>query len=310
MTSGAAPEMRSFLSDNDDLTDNEVDILNYISVSTAVLSMFGSLFIIIAILYFHKLTDPALSFKLVFVLSMSDVVHMATRFFVKATHVSWECYVQAIASQFSTTSNIVVVACIAYEVFLIEPEEVGDDRPHIRFRWYVAITLALSVLATVVVFIPSDGHDAGLYGEADSWCWIRDTQLGQVWRFSTLYGPLWCVVGYISWVYYKVYTFVRKQVFSADAVNASRRSSMFESNDAKTRLVLPCSVALRGVPPHPGGLLATCYGGAHRGGNRLGALFRSGVPAGGIYQPEWHLQRCCVWAERRDAVGVQEMLLS
>jgi len=62
--------------------------------------------------------------------------------------------------------------------------------------------------ALVLTSLPLITHS---YGQSGPWCWIRsDAPVDVAWRFVSFYVPLWCAIGLNSYLYFAVFTTLKR----------------------------------------------------------------------------------------------------
>ena len=168
------------------------------------LSTAGCCFVCMVYLYFRDIRSFA--FKLVFYMSLADIFH-AVGFFLPSTNTVW-CEIQATITSYFSLSSVLWTAAIAFTLYQAVINKRGDVE---KFElWLVAFAYGLPIFA----IIPPLAENT--YGQAQGWCWIKDGggyfTRGTFWRFMTFYVPLWLVIAYNIFVYYKVIRSLRLQL--------------------------------------------------------------------------------------------------
>jgi len=215
---------RQLLVDSDYFTGADEDAIAATSIIACVLSIIGSTFIIIIMLYFKKLGQN-LHFKLVFMLSAADIINSVSFFFGNPSRgdTTGLCTFQGILQQFGGTfsySWIVAIAVTLYRT-VFAPDDTFDDEDeeeqvetvsdkktadNKKFMYYCIGITAYSVFMTILPFF------GGTYGDAGAWCWIDNSTTGKVWRFMAFYVPVWIAMIVIGYCYTCVVLQLRKTV--------------------------------------------------------------------------------------------------
>ena len=167
-------------------------ILSAIVSACGVLSLLGSLFIIITFSYFKKLQVPTL--RLVLFLAITDF--LSTFDYVTSPVMPWDpktcevfpmCHVQAISGQFAELSRIFWVSCIAYNLYAIAVRGMKErqvDRLQIIYH-----VVSWGIPAVTVILMEA----FQMVSPAGIWCWIdEDFTLA---RLFMLY--MWLVVAIV-----------------------------------------------------------------------------------------------------------------
>lgn len=199
-------------------------MLGYI---TGSLSILGSGFIMFCVLYFKKWNN--FHFRLVFMLSLSDLLYSFAGYFGNAGRVdgpeSGLCKFQGIWNQLWGTFAYCWVMAIAYTLFSTivlatydaQPDETPEAqlaREHILFCKYFGV---ISIYSLICTALPAIGTT---YGDAGAWCWIDNSTMGQVWRYTVFYVPVWlCMLG-MTYMYYRIISQVRSLINEAHESNA------------------------------------------------------------------------------------------
>ena len=168
------------------------------------LSALGSLFVSAVYLYFADIRSFA--FKLVFYLSLMDLGH-AIGFFLPPG-ISVMCQIQAAVTSYFSLASVLwtgIIAFALYSAVLKDKRDIEKLEPR-----FILCANGIPFLALVPPLVQQK------YGEAQGWCWIEasgDFYLqGTVWRVVTFYLPLWIIIAYNSFVYYKIIKNVKRDV--------------------------------------------------------------------------------------------------
>lgn len=202
-----------FRRDADDFSENEQHWLTGWNIVTSCISLAGSSFIVLSMIYLamKSKSDPAdgtygllkhLHFRLVFLLSTSDVLYSIAMFFGDPEDGSGLCYTQAFFVHFFGTFSVASVFCIAVTLWgSFVRQWPTDDQEFERtlFFKYVVAIFAFSLTLSCLPF--SDGNH---YGNSGAWCWIDDTDAGQVLRYVSFYIWLWLAIAIICVMYYQL----------------------------------------------------------------------------------------------------------
>ena len=166
------------------------------------LSALGSLFVAAVYLYFTDIRSFA--FKLVFYLSLMDLGH-AIGFFLPPD-IGVICQIQAAITSYFSLASVLWTGIIAFALYLAVLKDKRDvEKFELKF---VLFANGLPFLALIPPLVQQK------YGEAQGWCWIVTTGdyhvQGTVWRVVTFYLPLWIVIAFNSFVYFKIIKNVKK----------------------------------------------------------------------------------------------------
>jgi len=173
------------------------DTVIYIGMMVSLgLSALGSVFVLAVYLYFADIRSFA--FKLVFYMSLMDLCH-AIGFFLPPG-LSVLCQIQAAVTSYFSLASVLWTGVIAFTLYLAVMKDKRDvERLELRF---ILFANGLPFLALIPPLAQQQ------YGMAEGWCWIRADGgyyvQGTIWRVVTFYLPLWAVVTFNSFVYYKI----------------------------------------------------------------------------------------------------------
>jgi len=207
------------------LSEDQLFTINDLVTATTVFSFFGSLTIILSLLYFTyaqqfgevlkkcginvdwvpndrvNLTKEKIAFRLVFNVGVSDLIYETSFWFTNpATHSeSAACEFSGWLQQFGTLSSIMWVTCITYVINTIvtNPERYKSITSDM-WKFHATIWPTSFITSFFPMFSSS-------YGQAGGWCWIDSTSWGIFWRFALFYAPVWAIIIYISYIFYQSY---------------------------------------------------------------------------------------------------------
>lgn len=183
-----------------ELSESETTAVTAVGVTFSTVSLLGSLVIIASYLRFRELHKT--SFALITQLSLADIGADITYFFGDPPADSSACIVQGFLQQWFQLSTIFWTVAIAYMLFktVLRQQTTKDEfRYSLLLCWGVPLVLACLPFST------------DSYGDAGAWCWIKTTDTrafdaGTAWRFFIFYIPLWIVIVFNLFVYYRVYS--------------------------------------------------------------------------------------------------------
>jgi len=150
------------------LTNDEQDLVAFITCVSASLGLFGSLFIIVTYVVFQS--SRSFGTKIVVCLSVADVMHSVSWF-------PWAisdtlCIIQAAIIQFSQLSAYLWTLCIAWSIFMAHYKENDIEEIEKKLPWYYAICWGFPFLVSLIP-IYEDKYGRVLQEEMN-WCWISD----------------------------------------------------------------------------------------------------------------------------------------
>ena len=182
--------------------DSDYRVIHIGMLVSVGLSALGSLFVGFVYIYFKDIRSFA--FKLVFYLSMMDLGHAIG--FILPPGFEVMCQIQAAVTSYFSLSSVLWTGLIAFSLYLA----VLKDNRHLErleFR-FILIGNGIPLLALIPPLVRQK------YGEAQGWCWIQTNGdyyvEGTVWRVVTFYLPLWFVIIFNCFVYYKIIKNVKK----------------------------------------------------------------------------------------------------
>jgi len=180
-------------------TDSELDTLVVINVTCSILSLVGSLTIIICYLYFQDLRTFA--FRLVFFISCSDACACIFRLFGNPRSTEL-CHLQAFGSNIFDLASFMWAAAIAVVINVVRVKY--DKFPADKFMlWCHFLIWPSSLIISILPFF------SGSYGPAGGWCWIKDNDTwDKVWRIVCFYIILLAIFCYLVYVYFRLYRYL------------------------------------------------------------------------------------------------------
>jgi len=233
---GAGIQRVLLASSDGDFTDSQYNTMEEANVATAAISFVCDLVVIGIICWFQRWRDENQGYYFLKILALftADFFQSGSMFwFGWRPTAGGACTTQAIFTQIFTTIECVVVCCIAHDVHMTtfralkseddveeESAEITVDPRKRACQWYVAINCALALIATLLPFIPYN-----TYGPAGVWCWITDDDsVGNVWRFATLYVPLWLIILYICYVYISMACYIYGKIHGENVQPATKET--------------------------------------------------------------------------------------
>eukprot|EP00439_Symbiodinium_sp_Y106_P086920 s244_g36.t4 len=208
-------------------------VFQTLNAVSSVLSIAGSLLVIGVFMAFPQLRRYFA--RLVLYLAISDL-WLCTSFLMGEFHRPHytKCTIQALLGVFFGLSSILWTVAIADSVRRIvmardlTVESRHEKRLHI-VGWGLPLLSLLAVLcsgsAAPSGALPKKSvdlrHTASVQARrAGMVCWIENTTLGTILRFTTFYLPLWLAIAYSLWVYWCVSQRLRKLLEQVSVSNA------------------------------------------------------------------------------------------
>jgi cAMP receptor-like G-protein coupled receptor len=235
------PPRRLYSGGEDSLSSSEIETTMGVSAFVSILSLLGSVFILLCYLRFAHLRK--FSFTLVALLSLSDVLNQLFDFaqstpdelaYMERTgSVTPTCYVQAIGNSVFELASVLWTTAIAMTLYLfiflrVQPERVERRLPLMALVCFgLPLVLALLPLA----------DDA--YGPSGAWCWVRTGTSARLaaWQFGIFYGPLWVAILFNAFVYLRTWRLLRRML-SAAGPEAEHDATLVRLTAVMTRLQL------------------------------------------------------------------------
>jgi len=193
-----------------DFTTDQYHGLTVANVVSSSFSLLGSSFIVLSMLFLaHKSKQQndnygmlrELHFRLVFLLSCSDIAYCLAMLIGDPEDGSTLCYVQAASSSFFNLCSlgwVIAISATLWGTFVRNwPRGDRDFERRMLCRYAVGICFGASVLTS----LPFIGDN---YGDAGALCWIKDTDTGQLLRYATFYFWLWLGFVTICVMYFQI----------------------------------------------------------------------------------------------------------
>jgi hypothetical protein len=179
-------------------TDQQNVVLSAIRIGASVISMLGSGFIVVMYCAYKDLRKFA--FKLVFMLSICDIIMGFGTFLADGNEDNNLCRVQAVIIQFGSISGVFWTLVVAYairEILLVQPRNFHVEEKMPKFH---IVVWSSSLFLTILPFFSNS------YGDADGWCWIskygsHSSFWGTFWRMVCFYIPLWVTIVIVIVIY-------------------------------------------------------------------------------------------------------------
>jgi len=180
-------------------SDSQLDTLLTMNIVCSVLSLIGSLTIIICYVYFRKLRSFA--FRLVFFVSLSDSLGCVFRLLGNPDPGVW-CDLQGFGGNLWDLCSFGWVTAIAVVINFVRLGQERFDPEKFIFRCHIIIWPSFVIISILPFFSNS-------YGPAGGWCWIKDsTPIDRVWRMVCFYMILEIVFVYLVYVYSRLYWYI------------------------------------------------------------------------------------------------------
>lgn len=181
-------------------SDSELDTLVAINVTCSVLSLIGSLTIIICYMSFEHMRTFA--FRLVFFVSLSDSLACVFRLFGNPK-VAALCDLQAFGSNAFDLASFMWAVAIAIVINVVRVRYERFDAEKFILKCHLSIWPSCLFLSILPFFSNS-------YGPAGGWCWIKDsTTIDKVWRILCFYIVLLAIFCHLVYVYSRLYRYMK-----------------------------------------------------------------------------------------------------
>ncbi len=207
-----------FAADGPESAQAKCDSIARSNLVCGVFSFLGSSFICFCYLIFKDLRKFA--FKLVFFLSLSDVLLSVSDMLGDPQDGTATCTFQAVVNSYFAIASILWTTMIAYCLYATVIKRQAIEITRMRERYMHMLCWGYPAVFTI---LPATTNS---YGTSGGWCWIKaDTSVDQAWRVLQLYLPLWCAMGYNAFVYYNIVKTIRnvlKAQREADQAAAAR----------------------------------------------------------------------------------------
>eukprot|EP00483_Globobulimina_turgida_P009865 UN09884 len=181
-------------------TAQQIDTLTNITVAGSVLSMIGSLFIVINYFMLSSLRNN-FAFKLLLWVAITDLID-AVGSIVPVDENGTLCILQSMTKQFGDNGSLAWVVAIAWTIYHLANAQQIPTKPELN-RSLKKMHVVIWTITIITTILPLTTNS---YGVAGGWCWIKDeTTVGTMWRYVLFYVPLWICIIYMIVVYAKVW---------------------------------------------------------------------------------------------------------
>lgn len=187
-------------------------VFQTLNAISSVLSIAGSLLVIGVFIAFPQLRRYFA--RLVLYLAISDL-WLCTSFLMGEFHRPHytKCTIQALLGVFFGLSSILWTVAIADSVRrIVMARDLTVESRHEK-RLHI-VGWGLPLLSLLAVLGSGSAAPSGMV------CWIENTTLGTILRFTTFYLPLWLAIAYSLWVYWCVSQRLRKLLEQVSVSNA------------------------------------------------------------------------------------------
>jgi len=182
-------------------SDSENDTLVVINLVSSGLSFCGSLTIIVCYLYIVKLRSFA--FRLVFFVSLSDLLACLFNFLGNPNDSTW-CQLQGFGTNIFDLASFMWVAAIAIVINMVRVKVERFETEKFLLKCHIIIWPGCLLISILPFFTNS-------YGPAGGWCWIKDADvIDDVWRIMCFYIQLLMIFCYLVYVYLGLYLYLKK----------------------------------------------------------------------------------------------------
>ena len=176
-------------------------------------------------------------FRLIFYLAFSDMIASGLYAIPPHDNIS-ACRFQGALLNFS--NNLRLACCVVISRSIHLTHKGAPDAFRKKEKIYSILILAICLLSAGLPFITDS------YNKVQGFCWIDahgDSYItGTIWRLSTFYVPLWIIIFYICYVYYKV-------IVGIKMLRSVTESHNHNINNAIRRLALYPAILIVGWLP-------------------------------------------------------------
>ena len=203
-------------------SEEETDLIMVLTIIAACFSMLGALFMIVMFLGFSNLRGFA--FRLILYLAISDAGSALFILIGRTDEDESLCNFQAVGLSYFGLASVLWAGVIAWTLFRAI---VGQHRQVHKYEllYILGVNLYCLVMSLLPLSTDSYGHSS------TGFCWVtehegnRDTSLA--WQMLQFYLPLWLVVIFASYCYYRVYQAMKHLFNSVESIEeAERRERM------------------------------------------------------------------------------------
>lgn len=163
------------------------------------LSLVGSIFVVGC--YIKLTAIRSFAFKLVLYMSIATLFLSCSAIIGETQNPAW-CKVQAVLMSYFELAALCwagLIAFVLHMAFLLGKETFKVSHVPMYHGHFLAAGWGFPLVLTI---LPATTDS---YGEAGGWCWIiDDSAVDIMWRFIQFYVPLWIIMIYCGYVYYKV----------------------------------------------------------------------------------------------------------
>jgi len=187
------------------ISDAQWEVVTILNQVLCAVSGAASIFIIITYISLKSLQSQ-LSFKLILMVAISDLLSSAWAIFGDPTDEpdSFQCYAQAMLSQFGCISSALWVCAISYFIDRLMNSPKMPTRQELK-KLLIFFHVFAWGGAGLTTFVPLF---MGIYGDAGGWCWFNDANRWAVW--ALFYDIIWASVLYITFVYVRAAIYIQK----------------------------------------------------------------------------------------------------
>lgn len=225
------------------LSPSQIAATQGVATFVSVLSFLGSLFIITCYFYFKNLRKFA--FKLVAILSLTDLLNQGVDMFISvpaseleqinsgAIEVTGLCYAQAILNSYFELSSVLWTTAIAATVYMFVSQRMSTEAVEGRLKYFIAYCCGIPLLLAILPLTDK------AYGASGAWCWIKSDKIA--WTFVIFYIPLWLCWIINCAVYFRTYSILSRTIEASTAtrVNVNQNDESVSANGA-----IPTAVAV------------------------------------------------------------------
>lgn len=187
------------------VSNEQREIIGTTTQILSVLSLCGSVFIVICYLKFRDLRNFA--FKLVCFMSICDMCSSVAKLLgnpggddpITQTAL---CTFQALLLSFFELGSILWSAAIAFTLHMALLRRMPSFQSNVIGQQMYKYHVIIWTFVAVEVLLPLTQQ---AYGNTVGWCWIKNEKDVYHWRLIQFYIPLWIAVFYCMFVYIKVF---------------------------------------------------------------------------------------------------------
>lgn len=217
-----------------DLSENEQIALSLQICNS--LSLLGSFSIVFVYLFYKSLRS--FSFKLVFFMSLSDMIRAFG--FLLPTHPYSLCLAQSLLTSYGSLSGVIWTAIIAFSLYCVVILEMGDMSKYQGFMILIGY-----VLPFFIILLPLTTKS---YGYAGGWCWLKADEFQLIWRIGSFYAIVILVMAFNIWSYYQIITEIRYEIslLAESSHEISNKQMLFSRFSLYPLVLVACYAPLLG----------------------------------------------------------------